>query len=128
MSLDRILASFAGLVIIGLAVFLLIRNAPITDPTLIFTLRVGLSFTVAVLGATIPGFLELNWSGRGLVIRAGGALALFVLTFVYTPNLLNEPPKPPVIIQQSSGSLSPPIVNNSGSITLQGAPPPGSRP
>ena len=27
--------------------------------------------------ATIPGFLNVSWRGRGLMIRAGGALALF---------------------------------------------------
>jgi hypothetical protein len=87
-SLDRIAAIFAGLVIIGLAVFLLIRNQPIADPRLFLVLRVIISFSAAVLGATIPGFLELGWQGRGMAIRAGGALALFVLTFVYTPDLV----------------------------------------
>lgn len=51
-------------------------------------LRVVLSFATAVLGATIPGFLEIGWKGTGLAIRAGGALALFVLTFLYTPDLV----------------------------------------
>ena len=87
---DRIAATCAGLVIIGLAVFLLIRNEKIADPQLFFVLRVVLSFATAVLGATIPGFLEVGWSGRGLAIRAGGALALFVLTYVYTPDLLTK--------------------------------------
>jgi hypothetical protein len=87
-SFDRIAAIFAALVIVGLAVFLLIRNQPIADPRLFLVLRVIISFSAAVLGATIPGFLELGWRGRGLAIRAGGALALFVLTFVYTPDLV----------------------------------------
>src|SRR3954462_3971714 len=78
---DRIAATCAALVIVGLAVFLLIRNEEITDPRLFFLLRVVLSFSTATLGATIPGLLEIGWSGRGLAIRAGGALALFVLTF-----------------------------------------------
>jgi hypothetical protein len=64
-SLDRIAAIFAGLAIIGLAVFLLIRNEPIADPRLFLVLRVVISFSAAVLGATIPGFLELGWQGRG---------------------------------------------------------------
>jgi len=53
-------------------------------------LRVVVSFATATLGATIPGFLEIGWSGRGLAIRAGGALALFVLTFLYTPDLVTK--------------------------------------
>jgi hypothetical protein len=47
-----------------------------------------LSFATATLGATIPGFLEVGWGGSGLAIRAGGALALFVLIFFYTPDLV----------------------------------------
>jgi hypothetical protein len=87
---DRIAATCAALVVVCLAVFLLVRNEEIADPRLFFVLRVVLSFSTAVLGATIPGFLEIGWSGRGLAIRAGGALALFVLTFLYTPDLVTK--------------------------------------
>jgi hypothetical protein len=90
LSFDRVAATLAALVVVGLAVFLLVRNQPIADPKLFFVMRVVLSFSTAVLGATIPGFLDLRWSGSGLVLRAGGALALFVLTFVYTPDLVPE--------------------------------------
>jgi hypothetical protein len=89
---DRAAASLAALVIIGLAAFLLIRNTPIVQPQLFFALRVVLSLAAAILGATIPGFLKLEWKGGGLIVRAGGALALFVLTFMYTPNLGNAAP------------------------------------
>src|SRR4051795_5304423 len=85
---DRIAATGAALLIVGLAVFLLVRNEKIADPQLFFVLRVVLSFSAATLGATIPGFLNVRWSGGGLAVRAGGALALFVLTFVYTPDLV----------------------------------------
>jgi hypothetical protein len=84
---DRIAAVCAALVIVGLVVFLLIRNEEIADARLFFALRLVLSFGAAVLGATIPGFLSVGWSGGGLTVRAGGALALFVLTFLYTPDL-----------------------------------------
>lgn len=85
---ERIAATVAALIVIGLSVFLLIRNEEIADPRLFFVLRVVLSFSAAVLGACIPGFLEVGWSGGGLAVRAGGALALFVLTFVFTPDTL----------------------------------------
>jgi len=42
---------------------------------------------VGVLGATIPGFLQVDYNGQGMSIRAGGALALFVLTFFGTPHV-----------------------------------------
>jgi hypothetical protein len=90
MKADRIAALFSGLLMFALVAFLLIRNQPIASPQLFFALRVVLSLLAGILGATIPGFLNLKWSGGGFVIRAGGALALFVLTFVYTPNLVND--------------------------------------
>jgi hypothetical protein len=121
MPFDRIAATCAALVIIGLAVFLLIRNQPIADPRLFLVLRVVVSFSAATLGATIPGFLELGWRGQGLAIRAGGALALFVLTFVYTPDLVTDQGKPgPQIRQESKGPLSPNIIDNSGKVEIQG--------
>src|SRR5690242_7641652 len=48
---DRIAATCAALVIVGLAVFLLIRNQPIADPRLFLVLRVVVSFSAATLGA-----------------------------------------------------------------------------
>jgi hypothetical protein len=85
---ERIAATCAALGIIGLVAFLLIRNVPIADPRLFLALRVILSLGAAVLGATVPGFLEVGWTGGGLAVRSGGALALFVLTFLYTPDLV----------------------------------------
>jgi len=116
---DRVAAIGAALVIVALAVFLLIRNQPIADPRLFLMLRVVISFSAATLGATIPGFLELGWRGQGLAVRAGGALALFVLTFAYTPDLVTDQGAPgPQIRQESKGSLSPNIVGNSGKIEI----------
>jgi hypothetical protein len=112
---DRVVATLAALVVLGLVTFLLVRNEPIGDERLFFALRVVLSISAAVFGATIPGFLQLRWSGSGLAVRAGGALALFVLTFVYTPDLGKGP-----INQTSTGALSPPIANNTGTVIIQG--------
>jgi hypothetical protein len=61
--------------------FLVVRNEHL-EPNVSAMVRIVLSFAIAVLGGTIPGFLKVDWSARGLLIRAGGALALFVLTFL----------------------------------------------
>jgi tetratricopeptide (TPR) repeat protein len=87
---DRIAAILTALVIVGLMVFLLVRNEPIADPRLFFGLRIVLSLSAAILGASIPGFLNVRWSSGGLAVRAGGALALFVLTYVFTPDLVTD--------------------------------------
>ncbi|MBP2233432.1 hypothetical protein J2847_006770 [Azospirillum agricola] len=86
--MERSAATLSALAIVGMVVGLLIRNEPIADPRLFFALRVVVSVAAAVLGAAIPGFLQVRWSRGGLAVRAGGALALFVLTFVYTPDLV----------------------------------------
>lgn len=101
---DRVAATCAALVIVGLVVFLLVRNQEIADPRLFFALRLVLSFGVAVLGATIPGFLNVGWTGGGLTVRAGGALALFALTYLYTPDLSTPTQGPP----QRSTTISAP--------------------
>jgi hypothetical protein len=121
-SFDRIAATVAALVIVGLAVFLLIRNQPIADSRLFFVMRVVLSLSAATLGASIPGFLNLTWSGGGLAARSGGALALFVLTFVFTPDLVKDQRDigGAQINQHSEGQLSPNIVSNKGNVTIQG--------
>jgi hypothetical protein len=118
-SFDRIATTCAALIIVCLAVFLLIRNQPIADPRLFLVMRVIISFSAAALGATIPGFLHLGWHGQGLAIRAGGALALFVLTFVYTPDLVTgQGNSEPRIKQESMGTLSPNIIGNTGNIQI----------
>src|SRR4051794_1149001 len=99
---DRAAAILAALVVVSLAAFLLVRNQPISDARLFFVLRVVLSFAAATLGATIPGFLDIQWSGTGLAVRAGGALALFMLTFVYTPDFVKDQGNSGLQIKQSS--------------------------
>jgi len=120
---DRIVATIAALLIVGLMTFLLVRNEPIADPRLFFGLRLLLSFGAATLGASIPGFLNVGWSGGGFVVRAGGALALFLLTFVYTPDLVEDGsvPSGTQIKQSSKGPRSPNIVGNTGNVTIQGS-------
>jgi hypothetical protein len=118
---DRVVGMLAAVVVVALAVFLLVRNQPIADPKLFFVLRVVMSLSAATLGSTIPGFLNVGWSGGSLVIRAGGALALFVLTFIYTPDLLTDQNHSKSTINQTStGPLSPPIGTNSGTIVIDG--------
>lgn len=99
-SFERISAVVAAAACLGVLSFLLIRGEPFADPTLAAIARTFMSLAAAIFGASIPGFLHVGWSGGGLAIRAGGALALFVLTYFGTPHVVpNSPP------------LSPPKVN-----------------
>jgi hypothetical protein len=119
---ERLAALGAALLILGLTGFLLIRNEPLASEQLFFALRLVLSLAAAVLGATVPGFLNLEWKGGGLVLRAGGALALFVLTFVYTPDLGGGPTS-----VSAPGGVAAGAITNSP-ITIQNAAPPPAVP
>lgn len=90
-SWERIAAGVAAAVVLLLVTYLVIRNQPFVDPNLVILTRIVLSLSVAVFGATVPGFLNVGWSFKGTAIRAGGALALFVLSFVFTPTVIQTP-------------------------------------
>jgi hypothetical protein len=119
--LERIAAVCAALAIVRLVVFLLIRNEKIADPGLSFALRLVLSFSIAVFGATIPGFLGVDWSGGGLTVRASGALALFILTYIYTPNFATEQGQNGQITINAPGGVGVERIDNS-SITVNSPP------
>ena len=59
----------------------------------IFIYRVVLALVAAGIGAVIPGMIDVNVQP---VIRAGGAIALFVIVFRFNPpNLVTGSPKEP---------------------------------
>lgn len=85
---ERVVAFVAAFFFLGLIAFLAVRNEPIADPNIVVLIRIVLSVMVSVFGATIPGMLHVDMSRQGIVIRATGALALFVITFLLTPQVL----------------------------------------
>ena len=84
---EKIVATVTAIFIVGLISFLVIRDKPFSDPNFAVFVRILLSLACAVLGAVIPGFLHVSITGNGLLIRAGGALALFVITFFFSPSV-----------------------------------------
>jgi hypothetical protein len=82
----------AALLTVLLVGFLTIRNEPFSDPNVVVLVRIILSLAVSVLGATVPGFLQVDLSWRGWAVRSGGALALFLVTFFGTPRVLSSAP------------------------------------
>ena len=86
-------------------VFLLILAVFIENPSplLILVSRVILAMGCASVAAALPGFIDLELSPRtDIVIRAGGAMAVFVLVYLVNPGsqlILNttdcSPPKDP---------------------------------
>jgi len=106
--IERAFAIAWASIIFAFVIFLVLRNQPI-DPNYYGWVRILLSFAIAVLGATIPGFLDVEWKGAGLVIRAAGALALFVITFFGTPKVL--PSAPPLKDAEVGVLIKPSVVD-----------------
>ncbi|WP_417914142.1 hypothetical protein [Candidatus Electronema sp. JM] len=86
---EKIVATIVALFIVGLISFLVIRDKPFSDSNFPIFIRILLSLACAVLGAVIPGFLNIDLQAKGLLIRAGGALALFVITYFFTPQTIS---------------------------------------
>jgi hypothetical protein len=97
---ERVTVYALAVFIVIFVVVLLFRNEPFRDPNQVVLIRTILSLAVAALGATVPGFLEVGLDGKGVAIRAGGAMALFVVTFFFTPKVIAQP-----------APVSPPIQN-----------------
>jgi hypothetical protein len=85
---EKITVVVVSVGIVLLVGWLVLRNQRFADPNLVVILRIIISLAVAVLGATIPGFLQFDWKGQGAVIRAGGALALFIVTYLLSPSVV----------------------------------------
>jgi hypothetical protein len=91
--IDKVLAFAFGVVfvIVLLCISIFDRNP---TPLAIFIYRVVLALAAAGIGAVIPGMIDVNVAP---VIRAGGALALFVIVYWFRPADLiakNQPPGP----------------------------------
>lgn len=110
---ERLVAVSAAALVVVVVLVLAIRNQPIVDKNVVVLLRIVISIAIAIFGATVPGFLDVSWHGSGLGIRAGGALALFVLTIMWTPVVLNNDVGPSPVI-----STNPPVVAETGTIFL----------
>ncbi len=65
-----------------------LRKEPFADPNQVVLIRLVLSLAISIIGAVVPGFLRVDLKARGVAIRAGGALGLFVLSFFFTPKVI----------------------------------------
>jgi len=67
--------------ILAIAVF--VRNP---TPLLVTVIKIIIALSAAGIAATVPGFLKVELSPTTAIsIRAGGAIAIFVLVFFFTP-------------------------------------------
>lgn len=84
---ERRVSLLTAVFVVGVVVYLVVRNAPFSDPNLVVLMRIILALAVGVLGATIPGFLSVEYNFAGFAIRATGAVGLFLVAFFGTPRV-----------------------------------------
>ncbi|MBM3619308.1 MAG: hypothetical protein FJX20_01340 [Alphaproteobacteria bacterium] len=54
------------------------------------TFRIALALAAAGVAALIPGFIEVKAGGTKTLIRAGGAAAVFVIVYFFSPAALEQ--------------------------------------
>jgi hypothetical protein len=76
-------------------------NSPYPSPFQVHIYLTVLSLAAAAFAALIPGLLKVEISGLGVVLRAAGALGMFLLVFFYEPasRKLSETVGVPVSLQ-----------------------------
>jgi hypothetical protein len=105
-----------GFGIIFIAVLLVIAfMIPTPTVTQWFVFRVVLALAAAGFGAIVPGLIVINVSN---VVRAGGAIALFVLVYWFNPPKLVVSDIPGMSIQQTTGGQNSPAVVAGGDVTI----------
>ena len=107
MTPELILAFIFGCVFVGV---LLVIAVTIPNPTTqqMFIFRVVLALSAAGIGAVFPGFLDLQGKVLEISLRAGGALAMFILVYLINPPAsLNRTLAPKSEGQQRGRKVSP---------------------
>jgi hypothetical protein len=85
---ERVVATTCAMAILVVVFIVVLRKEPFADQNQVVLLRTILSLAVGIIGAVVPGFLQVDLSRKGVAIRAGGALALFVITYFFSPRVL----------------------------------------
>ena len=113
---QKVTAFGCGMLFVALMLIIAIA-IPNPTPTQWFVFRVVLSLAAAGIGAVIPGLIVVNVSK---VVRAGGAIALFVLVYLLNPPQLVVPIQQGTTIQQHTNGTNSPAVVSGGDVVIGG--------
>jgi hypothetical protein len=103
--LELRLAFLFGCLSLAAVLWLAFRGRVLTDQQFEL-LRIVLALAGGGVGAVIPGFLDVNVKvSTKLVLRAGGALAVFVVLYFWSP--AHWQPSTGAVIQHTNGPGSP---------------------
>jgi hypothetical protein len=85
-SLERIVAMAVAVWIIALVSYLILSDRNF-DATRIYFLKILLSLSCGIMVGTLPGFLNVELTLPGIVLRAAGGAAAFVFVYTQAPNV-----------------------------------------
>lgn len=84
--IERIIASLVMAWVIILTTYMIFQDHALSHESMYF-LKIILSLSGAVMLATLPGFMDVNYSVGGFSVRAAGGAAAFVFIYTQSPNL-----------------------------------------
>ena len=117
--LEMGLAFVFGCVAIGVVLWLAFRGQTINEQQFEI-LRIVLALAGGGVGAVIPGFLDVGMkAGVKLALRAGGALAVFVVLYFWSPAHW-APPSTGAVEQHTGGTDSPAQNGNGNTVIING--------
>jgi len=93
---------------------ILVLNVFIKNPTpsQYETFKAVLALAAAGVGGILTGFIRIEGTINKVVIRAGGALALFLIIYFFSPS-------PPVTINQTQkGNRNTQVISNTGIMNI----------
>lgn len=85
---ERILLGLLGAIFLVALLYAGLRDRPITDPGQLLFLRLVAAVSAAACAGLIPGLVEVRYRG---ILRASGALAIFVIVWFTNPPILVSP-------------------------------------
>lgn len=117
--LEIVLALVFGCVALAAALWLAFRSDSLTDQQFEI-LRIVLALAGGGGGAVVPGFLNLHLeAGSKLALRAGGALAVFVVLYFWSPAHWQTSPAG-TVNQQTGGTNSPAQNGSNNRVIING--------
>ncbi|THB65772.1 MAG: hypothetical protein D6E12_11945 [Desulfovibrio sp.] len=102
--IEKCVALLVGLVVVGLVIYLILLDEPFQNLETAGYVKTLLSLACAIVGASLPGFLNISYRAGGLVLRAGGAVALFIVVFFYSDRALPVLQQPEVTMELNSAA------------------------
>ncbi len=111
------IAAFAFGVMFVATLLVLAVAFPQPTPFQYHIFRIVLALACGGVAAVIPGFLAVRMDKKGLVIRAGGALAVFLLVYFFNPAQLVTAASV-AVHQETHGPQSPAISGVQGDVTI----------